>query len=146
MEDIRQAVIEEAKSWIGTPFHFAACCKGAGVACGPFLIASYKPLSDAIQHPLPIVPQFAKDWHLHTAQERFLDVVKQFCKLIDKPQPADVALFRLGAKDRPYSHGAIVIDWPIVIHAHYRSGVETADATRDTVLTSSSEVSFWSPF
>ena len=38
----REAVIREAKSWIGTPFHHAARIKGAGVDCLMLLAEIYE--------------------------------------------------------------------------------------------------------
>jgi cell wall-associated NlpC family hydrolase len=33
LRDLRAAVVREAESWIGTPFHHAARVKGAGIDC-----------------------------------------------------------------------------------------------------------------
>ena len=43
------------------------------------------------------------------------------------PLPADIALWRFG---RCFSHGAIVIGWPIVIHAYAGKGCILEDASR----------------
>jgi cell wall-associated NlpC family hydrolase len=43
------------------------------------------------------------------------------------PLPGDFLLFHFG---RSYSHGAIVINWPLCIHAHRDSGVVLVDALR----------------
>ena len=145
-QERRQSVIAEARSFVGTPFHFGASVKGVGVACGPFLIACYAPFAREAGLTLPDPPPFAADWHFHTRDERFCDVVASFCRRAIAPEPGDLALFRLGAKDRPWSHGAIVLNWPMVIHAQFRSGVEYADASRDVLLRTASEVSFWSPW
>jgi cell wall-associated NlpC family hydrolase len=143
----REAVVAEARDWIGTKFHFGSSIKGVGVACGPFLIACYAPYARDAGLTLPTPPPFARDWHFHTNIEKFRDVVAGFCRQVEAPLPGDLALFRLGAKTRPWNHGAIVIDWPTkVIHAQYRSGVEYADVTRDVVLRTASEASFWSPW
>jgi cell wall-associated NlpC family hydrolase len=48
------------------------------------------------------------------------------------PAPADIALWRFG---RCYSHGAIVIDWPLVIHAYAGRGCVLEDASRARWLT-----------
>ena len=125
----RAAVIAEAKTWLGTPFHFSASMKGVGVACGPFLIACYRPYSEDTGRPMPNPPAFPRDWHLHDARERFLEVVLAFCAEVETPQPGDVALFRLGSPSRPFSHWALVIEWPNhLIHAMWRSGVEFSTA------------------
>src|SRR5260370_9302840 len=54
LRDLRAAVVQEAESWIGTPFHHAARVKGAGVDCLMLLAEVY-------QHPgvvAPIDPPF----------------------------------------------------------------------------------------
>jgi cell wall-associated NlpC family hydrolase len=43
------------------------------------------------------------------------------------PEPGDIVLFRVG---RLYSHSGIVIAWPLIVHAHWISGVELADASK----------------
>jgi hypothetical protein len=127
----RAAVIAEAHSWLEphTPFHFSASVKGVGVSCGQFLIACYKPYSEDTGRPMPNPPAFPKDWHCNTQEERFLQVVEAFCGEVETPQPGDVALFRLGAPTRPFSHGAIVVEWPkLLIHSMWRSGCEYTTA------------------
>jgi hypothetical protein len=47
-------------------------------------------------------------------------------ELAGPPKPGDVAVFRYG---RTYSHGAIVIAWPRLIHAYWQRGVVWGDAT-----------------
>jgi hypothetical protein len=47
------------------------------------------------------------------------------------PQPADFIVFRFG---RTFSHGAIVVEWPIVIHSYIPHGVLLSDALRDGEL------------
>jgi hypothetical protein len=119
----RLAVISEAKSWLLTPFHFEACIKGAGVACGPLLIAVYR----AAGVPVPAeVAHFPRDWHLHTSKERYLEVVEQYATRVEEPLPGDIVLIRV-FKNRPFCHGGIVTTWPQVIHAADRSTVEYVD-------------------
>src|SRR5579864_4635628 len=43
------------------------------------------------------------------------------------PLPADLALWRFG---RCFSHGAIVVDWPLVIHAYAGRGCVMEDAAK----------------
>jgi hypothetical protein len=134
----RQATIREAVAWLKTPFHFEACVKGCGVACGPLLIAVYR----AVGIPVPSkVGHFPADWHLHTHEERYLNIVLQYARPVDAPQPGDTVLFRV-FKNRPMCHGGIVIEWPLIIHAADRRCVEylnvsqTALATREMVFLS----------
>ncbi|MDO6044547.1 hypothetical protein Q4P48_08410 [Neisseria gonorrhoeae] len=39
--DLRARIVEEARSWLGTPYHHHAMVKGAGVDCAMLLVAVY---------------------------------------------------------------------------------------------------------
>ena len=57
---------------------------------------------------------------MHRNEEWYKGFADQNGHRVDKPLPGDFALFKIG---RIYSHGAIVIDWPHIIHAEYGIGV-----------------------
>jgi len=57
------------------------------------------------------------------------------------PQRGDVAVFRFG---RCFAHGAIVIDWPRLIHAWCDVGVVFADAQQAPLR--GRQVRFFDPF
>ncbi|HEY3919460.1 MAG TPA: hypothetical protein VGL83_16850 [Stellaceae bacterium] len=59
-----------------------------------------------------------------------------------KPKPADIALWKFG---RCFSHGAIVLDWPLVIHAYAGKGCVLEDASRARWLAQRGERSERSP-
>lgn len=144
-QEQRAAVVAEARSWLRTPFVQNARVKGCGVACGPLLVASYVPLWLDTGWPLPVLEPFPKDWHCHTRDERFLRVVEAFAREVDAPQQGDIVMFRLGGATRPYSHAAIVIEWPgRIIHAMWRSGVEYADVNQPPLR--GAAVRFYSPW
>jgi cell wall-associated NlpC family hydrolase len=122
----RADVIAQSIRWLGTPFHFEACVRGAGVACGPLLIAVYQ----AVGIPVPqAVGHFPRDWHLHTTEERYLNVVKQYAHEVEAPENGDMVLFRV-FRNRPMCHGGIITDWPTIIHASDRGSVEYLDVLR----------------
>lgn len=113
---IRNDVLEEARSWLGTPFHHHQAVKGRGVDCAMFLVSVY--------HAVGLVPEivldpYAPDWHLHCSMERFLTRVGEYAQKVDSPQSADVALYRYG---RCISHGAIVENPGYIIHAYTTAG------------------------
>lgn len=134
----RQAVLEAAVGWLGTPYHHRAMVKGAGVDCALLLAAVYRGVTGEVQ-----IPQYPPDWHLHRDEEKYLGVLLEHCRPVETPSPADIALFRFG---RAYSHGAIVIAWPRLIHSYLGVGVEiVSDATRDGRLMNR-PVKFFSPW
>lgn len=98
----RAAVVAEARSWIGTPYHNCADIKGVGVDCGMLLVRVFVdcglcPPFDPRPYPI--------DWHLHRSEERYLGFLFDRSAEAAEPQPGDVMVLRYG---RCYSHGGIV--------------------------------------
>ena len=117
-----QQIVEEAKTWLGTPFHHRAIIKGVGVDCAHFLIGVYSSLG-IVQKFEPA--DYPPDWHLHQGAEKFLGYIKERATRVHDPQPGDVVMFKFG---RCASHSAIVVEWPRIIHAFIRQGVVYANA------------------
>ncbi|HJU15707.1 MAG TPA: hydrolase [Stellaceae bacterium] len=110
----RAAIVAEAESWLRTPFHHEARVKGAGVDCLMLLAEIYE-RAGLVPHIDP--PHYPPDWHIHRDAERYLDGLSGYAREIaGPPEPGDVALFRYG---RCFSHGAIVVAWPRLIHANF---------------------------
>lgn len=121
---LREAVVAEAAAWIGTPFHHAARVKGAGVDCLMLLAEVYE-RAGVTGHIAP--PFYVPDWHLHQGAERYMEGLLHHARpSAGPPRPGDIALFRFG---RTFSHGAIVTQWPRLIHAYWALGVVWGDAT-----------------
>lgn len=70
--DLRARIVEEARSWLGTPYHHHAMVKGAGVDCAMLLVAVYGAVGLLPEgfDPRP----YPQDWHLHRDCERYLGV------------------------------------------------------------------------
>jgi NlpC/P60 family putative phage cell wall peptidase len=122
---LRAAVVTEALSWIGTPFHHQGRIKGphGGVDCLMLLAEVYE-RAGIIAHLVP--PFYVPDWHLHQGAERYMEGLSAHARPIEVAQPGDIALFRFG---RTFSHGAIVTEWPRLVHAYWLKGVVRGDAT-----------------
>lgn len=135
--DARQAIIQEARLWLGTPFHHQGRVRDAGVDCLQLLIGVYSAvgLIDALD-----VGHYSWDWHFHKSEERYLHGVAEYAKQVAQPLPGDVALFTFG---HCASHAAIVIDWPLCIHAYHGQGVVETDAENGAELSGRLH-SFWS--
>ena len=126
----RLAVIEEAVGWLRTPYHHMARVKGVGADCLTLLAEVYEK-AGVIPHVE--IPFYPPDWNLHRAAERYLEGVMRYAREApardnpDPPQPGDIAVFKFG---RCFAHGAIVLQWPRLIHAWHNAGVVYADATQ----------------
>ena len=129
----RAAVVAEALTWLRTPYHPGARLKGVGVDCAQLVIGVFAG-AGVIEAFEP--EAYPHDWHIHRDAERYMTGVLKFGAEIEAHavRPGDLALYKFG---RVFSHGAIVVDWPVVIHAVMRDGVVTlGDADRDVDLVS----------
>lgn len=132
----RQAVVDAAMSWLKTPYHHRARVKGAGVDCAQILIAVYTE-AGVIDEFDP--GEYPPDWMMHRSEERYLGFVLDRAAQVDDPLPGDVALYKVG---RCFSHAAIVVGWPQIIHASNRDRmVCLADGTQGWLA--GREVQFW---
>lgn len=119
-------MLDEAMTWLRTPYLSHAMVKGAGTDCAMFPLAVYSSLG-LIDVPNPI-PKYSPHWHLHRSEEMYLQWVIQLGGVeVEKPQPADFAVFKVG---RAFAHGAIVIDWPNCIHSQVQVGVFLDDLSQ----------------
>lgn len=121
----RQDVVAEALTWLRTPYHHQGRIKGAGVDCAMILCEVYQetghiPFID----PRPYPP----DWHLNRSEERYLAWIDQYAHEVKNPLPGDIALFKFG---RCVSHGAIVVEWPVIVHSYLHEGVVLASGADD---------------
>src|SRR5579863_1262272 len=100
----RAAVVAEARSWIGTPYHLGADVKGAGVDCAMILVRVFCDLG--LVAPFDPRP-YSNDWHLHRGEEVYLGLLLARSREVARTEvgPGDVVLFRYG---RCFSHGGIV--------------------------------------
>jgi NlpC/P60 family putative phage cell wall peptidase len=141
MSDLRRAaVVAEARSWIGTPFHHAGRVKGraGGVDCLMLLAEVYQRAGICARVAPPF---YVPDWHLHRDAERYVEGLLGHAREIAAPLPGDIALFRFG---RTFSHGAIVTLWPRLVHAYWQQGVVPGDATLHPLK--DRPVRFFTPF
>lgn len=112
----RQAVIDEARTWLGTPYHHRGHVKGGGVDCAWLLIEVYAAAGMISRFDPGYYPQ---DVMLHRGDETYLGWLEQCGHEVDVPQPGDAAVWKFG---RSFSHGAIVLAWPQIIHAYRTQG------------------------
>jgi cell wall-associated NlpC family hydrolase len=139
----RAAVVAEARTWLRTPFVMGQASKGYGVDCGLFIAASYRAAGIEVPTGYGL---FRHDWHLHTKEERYLAVVEQYTHRVDTPGPGDMVLVRIKA-NQPFSHAAVVVEWPRVIHAAwFRSAGRVSELDADRGPAAAWEKRFYSPW
>lgn len=117
----RDAIITEARTWIGTPYHHGACLKGVGVDCGRLLegIAKALGLLDPAWKPAPYSPEH----HFHRTEEFYRGLLEDLgCLPVAWEQiaPGVIITFRLG---RVMSHSGIMMPGEQLVHAVHGHGV-----------------------
>jgi cell wall-associated NlpC family hydrolase len=135
----RLLVVAEAESWLRTPYHHMGRVKGGGTDCLMLLAEVYEAAGVL---PYVEVPFYPADWNLHRDAERYLDGVMRYaCEITGPPRMGDVAVFRFG---RCFSHGAIVVSWPRLIHAWWDAGVVAGNGDQPPLA--GRPVRFFDPF
>jgi cell wall-associated NlpC family hydrolase len=127
----RAAVVAEARSWVGTPYHHGQAVKRRGCDCGKLLRAVYVACGVVPDFETPF---YSADQMFHVADEFIVGLV-QGCGAVEvtgPPLPGDVVLWRHGLS---FSHCGIATDWPHVVHAFAREGaVSESDASKYRIL------------
>ena len=76
----RAAVVAEAETWLGTPYHHEARIKGHGVDCAQVLIGVFANVG--LIEPVAL-PHYPMDWNLHRDEERYLDILGRYTREIE---------------------------------------------------------------
>lgn len=144
IDERRAAVVEEARSFLRTPYHHQGMVKGAGVDCLTLLILVYRKVGIVAFDFDP--GNYSAEWFLHRSDEMYLEGVQKHARQVEVPQIGDVAMYRLG---RTVSHGVIIVDTAPELY-----GIHASRPARNVELIElralESETchfnSFWSPF
>lgn len=123
MNSIRERIIAEALSWVGTPYHDHACLKGVGVDCARLL--------EGVAKGVELIPQ---DWeaplyhpngYLHKADNVMLDTILALGGVqvsAWSAEPGDILLFQM-PNTLAYGHAGILLPERRFIHAVERHTV-----------------------
>lgn len=124
--EVRKSLVEEAISWLNTPFHDKAMIKGAGVDCAYLPYAIYKACG-----LLPsdfTMPDYSPQFFVHRNEEIFVEAFLRTGLVEVAPQPLKPGDLVVAKYGRVYAHSGIVIEWPKVIHANPNSHVVKYDS------------------
>lgn len=108
----QQRIVDEARTWLGTPYAYARADKGRGTDCSGMVMRVYE---DVAGHKLP----------RNSAKQA------EFCERLEPEQVAvgDLVFFATGKDADRVSHVGIVIDDTRFIHASASRGVVISDMT-----------------
>jgi cell wall-associated NlpC family hydrolase len=110
-----ERVIEEARSWLGTPWHHQARMRGAGVDCVMLVCEVYE--AGVIPHVEP--EYYPIDIMMHRTDEPVLRWFDRFADEVTEAIPGDVVAWKFGYS---FSHAGIVTDAQHVIHSFRQYG------------------------
>ncbi|MEM8749421.1 MAG: NlpC/P60 family protein [Pseudomonadota bacterium] len=123
----RARVIDEARSWLGTPYQHQASLKLVGADCLGLVRGVWR----AIEGEEPEgVPAYSSSWSESGSAERLLDVGHSHFHAIDLEGalPADVLVFRM-RRGRIAKHVGILTDNARFIHAYDPASVVESELT-----------------
>lgn len=123
-DERRVAVVAEARTWLRTPYVSCGNIKGVGVDCAMLLLEVFRQPRGPV--PADYDPRpYSPDWHLHQNEELYLAGMGLYSHRVEVARPADILVYRFG---KTASHGAIVVDDELMIHAHRQHrGVELCE-------------------
>jgi cell wall-associated NlpC family hydrolase len=103
--------------------------RGVGADCLTLLAEVYE---QAGLVPHIEVPYYPQQFMLHNGAERYLEGLLQYAVEVEgPPKPGDIALWKFG---RCFSHAAIVVQWPLVVHAYVNRTCSLEDVSAATWL------------
>jgi NlpC/P60 family putative phage cell wall peptidase len=114
----RAAIVAEARSWIGTPYHHQASVKGVGCDCLGLVRGVWR----ALLGPEPeAIPGYSGDWGEVGAQEAMLAAARRHLIEIEPTdaEAGDVLVFRM-RRGRVAKHAGIQVSaapCPSFVHA-----------------------------
>lgn len=136
----RQTAVNTAWLWIDTPYHHRGRVLGSGCDCLMLIIESY--LAAGLLPSDIEIPDYPQDIMFHSDDSRYVDTVLAYCDEVDQPQPGDLAMWKFG---KTWSHAAIALNWPRVIHAYAPYGAVVEMSITDDSRLAGRAVRFFSP-
>lgn len=128
----REEFINEALTWIGTPFRDCADIKGPKGAVDCAMLLARCAIDTGLLEPFDPRP-YPPRWHLHRDEERFIGWIadKLGGKEVAAPRVGDIVVWRFG---RTFSHGAVFIGCGEVAHAYYGAGMVLVSRMDESLL------------
>ena len=118
----RSALIEEARSWLGTPYQPFQNCKGAGCDCGGYCYGVWRNVGLLPADAMP--PRLSSQWYLNRTDEIIVRSLQSYGAIeipIADAKPGDVLTFQYG---RAQSHMAFLLPRGQIIHSYaYKAAV-----------------------
>ncbi len=117
---LRERIVAEARSWIGTPYLHQASAGGAGADCLGLVRGVWRGLlGSEPEAPPPYTPDWNERAFLKTGAEPLLDAARRHFaeRPHERAAPGDVLVFRI-VENGPAKHCGILADEDHFIHAY----------------------------
>lgn len=122
-QELRDRIVAEAKSWVGTPYHPNAQLKGAGCSCATFM---YAVMLECGIVPEEQIGNYSNDWFLHIREDIYTKRLMRLLRYTAEPEtkmtyrnagilPGSLLLMK-AAGSRYNNHGGVVTQWPRLVH------------------------------
>lgn len=123
MTSLRNQIVEEAESWIGTPYQHQAMVKGdgGGVDCAMLIAGVAINIGIMDKSIRKDIPPYPMEWHFHNDVPLMTNIMEIFgCKKrnissLASLKPGDIVAFQLG---RVPSHLGLYVGDNLFIHAY----------------------------
>lgn len=117
----RARIVTEARTWLGTPYHYRAAVKGAGCDCIGLVNALRAWWTG---EPMEEMPAYSPDFAVSTDHDALLEAGRRL--LVPRPVgtelTGDVVAFRW-KRTQSIAHAGVLASNDRLIHADMRSGV-----------------------
>lgn len=120
-EALREAILHEALSWVGTPYRHQASRKGVGCDCLGLLRGVWR---NVLGREAEDPGVYSADWAECGGEERLLSAARRHCieQAQTAPKPGDIVLFRWRLH-LPAKHVGIMTATDAFVHAYEGSAV-----------------------
>jgi cell wall-associated NlpC family hydrolase len=119
-EERIEALVTEARSWLGTPFRANAAIKGAGVCCHLYVAEVFMAIRAVKRREFPQANPNHSLSQTDSLIEPFMASMPDFIEVDGPPISGDILGFKIGGCTH---HIAIVLRGEEMIHAVRRHGV-----------------------
>ncbi len=129
LPQMRQRLVDEARTWVGTPFQHMQCLKSHGVDCCQIVGGVGMAVGLLTREQVKSVPYYSLQTHLHRSDSVLLTTLLSL-GFTEVPKesvlPGDVLLFQYA---RAIAHSGIYLGGNLFVHAP-SSGIKKANIVR----------------
>ena len=121
--EFRASIVQEACSWIGTPYRKGARVKGVGCNCAQFLYGVAQG-AKVLPGDSPEPRRFSEQFALNEKRERIAEYVMAYGGIeIEESasKPGDIVLYKTG---QSHGHAAILVDDKTIVHCVAPAGCQ----------------------